>query len=113
MFFRNLSSTLSKFNKIKLKEIGTIQSAANSTSGGHQVTVEEVSNNTAESFVSSTQIRKCLKDNNCKYEDGFTCFTTHCTNCFEKREGLIYINKRTGTSLTYSFIKLFAGYYKT
>lgn len=99
MFFRNISSPILKFNKVRLKKTASFQqSAIHASSSGPQVTVEELPNITTDSFVSTSQIRKCLKDHEAKFENGFTCITTRCINCFEKREGLIYINKRTGIS---------------
>lgn len=108
MFFRNISSPILKFNKVRLKKTASFkQSAIHASSSGPQVTVEELPNITTDSFVSTSQIRKCLKDHEAKFENGFTCITTRCINCFEKREGLIYINKRTGISqLTLPFALL-------
>lgn len=105
MFFRNLSYSLSKFHKIKSKEVITFHPCAlNSTFSRHNVRVEEIPTNTTNSIVSLPKIVKCLKDNDSKFEDGFACITTPCTNCAEKKEGLIYINKTTGNCFIRVFI---------
>lgn len=48
------------------------------------------------SSVSLSKMKKTLSSFNCKYEDGYTCLLTRCSNCNKDNQGEIYINKITG-----------------
>lgn len=48
------------------------------------------------SSVPLSQMKKKLSSLNCKFEEGYTCLLTRCSNCHNDKQGEIYINKITG-----------------
>lgn len=49
------------------------------------------------SEVSTSAIKKTLKQNGFIYEEAFTCFIIRCTFCGHEKKSKVYINKTTGT----------------